>query len=64
LSWWREKIDEALASDLRVSEPPPPPYPSTPKAGVDDLFEILLVIESFGVPEASRERIEHGTLLL
>jgi hypothetical protein len=63
--WWREKIDDALAAgDLRVSEPPPPPYPSSPEAGVDDLFEILLTIESFGLPEPSRERIEYGTLRL
>jgi hypothetical protein len=63
--WWREKIDEALAAgDSRISEPPPPPYPSSPEAGVDDLFEILVAIESFGLPMPSRERIEYTTLLL
>jgi hypothetical protein len=63
--WWREKIDEALAaSALRVSEPPPPPYPSSPEAGIDDLFEILVVIEVSGLPEPSREQIEYTTRLL
>jgi hypothetical protein len=63
--WWREKIDDALAaSDLRVREPPPAPYPPSPEAGVDDLFEILVAIESFGLPEASREPIEYAALLL
>jgi hypothetical protein len=65
LDWWREKADEALAAgDSRVSEPPPPDYPRSPKAGVDDLFEILVVIEGFGLPEPSRERIQYTTLLL
>jgi hypothetical protein len=63
--WWRRKIDEALdASRLRVEEPPPLPYPPSVASGVDDLFEILVVIESFGIPEPSRERIEYATLLL
>jgi hypothetical protein len=63
--WWRRKIDEALAAaPLRVAEPPPLPYPSTPSAGVEDLLEILVAIESFGLPEPSRERIEYTTLLL
>jgi hypothetical protein len=63
--WWREKIDDALAAGkLRVSEPPPLPYPLSPKAGVDDLLEILVAIESFGLPEPSRERIEYVKLLL
>jgi hypothetical protein len=65
LDWWREKVDEALAAgDLRISEPPPPPYPRTPKAGVDDLFEILVAIESFGLAEPSREKIEYSKLVL
>lgn len=65
LHWWREKADEALAAGtLRVSEPPPPPYSQSPKAGIDDLFEILVVIEGFGLPEPSRERIEYANLLL
>lgn len=63
--WWRKKIDEALATPrLRVAEPPPPPYPPSPAAGVDDLFEILVAIESFGLPAPSRDRIEYTTLLL
>lgn len=65
LDWWRAKADEALAAgDSRISEPPPPPYPRSPKAGVDDLFEILVAIEGFGLPEPSRERIQYTTLLL
>lgn len=65
LDWWREKADEALAAGgLRVSEPPPPAYPDSPKAGVDDLFEILVVIESFGIPEPSRDPIQYTTLVL
>ncbi len=63
--WWQQKIDEALgASHLRVEEPPPAPYPTSAVSGVDDLLEILVVIESFGLPEPSRERIEYTTLLL
>jgi hypothetical protein len=62
--WWRAKIDEALAAPSRVAEPPPPPYPATPSAGAADLLEILVAIESFGIPEPSRERIVYGTLLL
>jgi len=31
---------------------------------VDDLFEILVAIEGFGLPEPSRERIEYTSLLL
>lgn len=65
LDWWREKADEALAAgESRISEPPPPPYPRSPKAGVDDLFEILVAIEGFGLTEPSRERIQYTTLLL
>ena len=63
--WWRRRIDEALgAAPLRVEEPPPLAYPQSPASGVDDLFEILVVIESFGLPEPSRDRIEYATLLL
>jgi hypothetical protein len=47
-----------------VEEPPAPPYPPSSSAGVDDLFEILVVIEGFGLPEPSRKRIEYGALLL
>ena len=65
LDWWRQKIDDALgASSLRVEEPPPPLYSASASSGVDDLFELLVVIESFGLPEPSRERIEYTTLLL
>jgi hypothetical protein len=63
--WWRKKIDDALAAGgVRVSEPPPPAYPSSPGAGIEDLFEILVAIESFGLPKPSREPIPHTTLLL
>jgi hypothetical protein len=65
LHWWREKADEALAAgNPRVAEPPPPPYPRSPKAGADDLLEILLVIEGFGLPEPSREPIRYKALVL
>ena len=65
LAWWRQKIDEALgASPLRIEEPSPLPYPASAANGVEDLLEILVVIESFGLPEPSRERIEYTTLLL
>ena len=63
--WWRKKIDEALdAGPSRVEEPPPPAWPRSAASGVEDLFELLVVIESFGLPEPSRERIEYATLLL
>ena len=62
--WWREKIDAALAAPTRVSEPQPLPYPSSAAAGIADLFEILVVIEGFGMPEPSRDRIEYRDLLL
>jgi hypothetical protein len=65
LDWWREKADEALAANgARVSGPAPPPCPQSPKAGVDDLFEILAAIEGFGLPEPSRDWIQYKTLLL
>ena len=64
-SWLSQKMDEALAApNSRVCEPPPPPYPSSPEAGADDLLEILAVIESFGVPKPSREKIIYTKLLL
>lgn len=65
LAWWRQKIDDALGSShLRIEEPPPAPYPASAASGVEDLLELLVVIESFGMPEPSRERIEYTTLLL
>jgi len=65
LDWLREKIDEALvAGESRIAEPPPPPYPASPDAGVSDLFDILVAIESFGLPEPSREPIAYSKLLL
>ena len=65
LAWWRQKIDDALgASPFRVEEPPPPSYPASAASGVEDLLELLVVIEGFGLPEPSRERIEYTTLLL
>lgn len=65
LDWLREKIDEALAAgESHVAEPPPPPYPISPEAGVADLFDILAAIEGFGLPEPSREPITCSQLLL
>lgn len=65
LDWLRQKMDDALsASPTRCAGPPSQPFPVSPQQGAADVLDILLVIEGFGLPEASREVISYKQLLL
>jgi len=62
--WFQKIMDEALASPPDRDPVPALKPPLTPAHGAAEQLQAILLIETFGLPEPSRQPIEYHDLRL